>query len=136
MSVILLPLYVVKNNENFEKSEPSVTTYYVHFHCHQSVTAYIITFIYGASFVGFRKICKAKDIRLLLYFILCSDKISDSILLNRTQASLNCSTGFMNINLGFQQQFYGIVYADYDRNKQTLVLFYICPFYASIREAA
>jgi len=44
------------------------------------------------------------------------DKISDSILLNRTQASLNCSTGFMNINLGFQQQFYGIVYADYDRN--------------------
>lgn len=44
------------------------------------------------------------------------DNISPSIKLNRTQANLNCSTGFMNIKLSFQQQFYGIVYADNDRN--------------------
>jgi len=44
------------------------------------------------------------------------DSISPSIALSRTKASLNCSTGFMNIKLGFQQEFYGIVYADYDRN--------------------
>lgn len=44
------------------------------------------------------------------------DTISSSISLNRTQANLNCSTGFMNIKLTFQQQFYGIVYADFDRN--------------------
>jgi len=44
------------------------------------------------------------------------DTISPSISLNRTAASLNCSTGYMNIKLTFQQEFYGIVYADYDRN--------------------
>jgi len=44
------------------------------------------------------------------------DSISDSISLNRTKANLNCSTGYMNIGLSFQQEFYGIVYADYDRN--------------------
>jgi len=44
------------------------------------------------------------------------DNISPTIALNRTKASLNCSTGFMNIKLGFHQEFYGIVYADKDRN--------------------
>jgi len=44
------------------------------------------------------------------------DTISPSIALNRTKASLNCSTGFMNIKLAFEREFYGIVYADYDRN--------------------
>jgi hypothetical protein len=44
------------------------------------------------------------------------DSLSPTISLNRTKASLNCSTGFMNIKLSFQQEFYGIVYADYDRN--------------------
>ncbi|XP_023328455.1 uncharacterized protein LOC111701405 [Eurytemora carolleeae] len=44
------------------------------------------------------------------------DTLAPTISLNRTKASLNCSTGFMNIKLSFQQDFYGIVYADYDRN--------------------
>jgi len=44
------------------------------------------------------------------------DSISASISLNRTKANLNCSTGYMSIGLSFQQEFYGIVYADYDRN--------------------
>jgi hypothetical protein len=38
-------------------------------------------------------------------------------MLNKTKATLNCSSGFMGINLQFQQPFYGIVYADYDRNR-------------------
>jgi hypothetical protein len=44
-----------------------------------------------------------------------SDAISSKIKLNRTEATLNCSAGFMNIKLGFQQEFFGIVYTDYDR---------------------
>jgi hypothetical protein len=38
-------------------------------------------------------------------------------MLNKTKATLNCSSGFMGISLQFQQKFYGIVYADYDRNR-------------------
>lgn len=44
------------------------------------------------------------------------DTISPNIILNRTDATLNCSSGFMHINLKFKQPFYGIVYADFDRN--------------------
>merc|ERR1711962_1750997 len=39
-----------------------------------------------------------------------------SIALNRTEASLNCSAGYMSVRLKFKQEFFGIVYADYDRN--------------------
>ena len=45
-----------------------------------------------------------------------SDTLSSTINLNRTDAALNCSSGFMSIELTFRQKFYGIVYADYDRN--------------------
>ena len=44
------------------------------------------------------------------------DTISPSIVLNRTDATLDCNSGFMHITLTFRQKFYGIVYADYDRN--------------------
>jgi len=44
------------------------------------------------------------------------DTLSSSITLNKTDATLNCSAGYMNIGLKFKQEFYGIVYADYDRN--------------------
>jgi len=42
--------------------------------------------------------------------------LKDTILLNRTQAYLNCSAGFMNLALTFEQSFYGIIYAKDDRN--------------------
>lgn len=42
--------------------------------------------------------------------------ISSTILLNKTRADLNCSAGFMSIKMEFQNPFYGIVYADFDRN--------------------
>ena len=44
------------------------------------------------------------------------DSIEPTIKLNRTDAILNCSSGYMNIKLNFKQPFFGIVYADYDRN--------------------
>merc|ERR1719512_136656 len=44
------------------------------------------------------------------------DTLSSTINLNRTDAALNCSSGFMSIELTFRQKFYGTVYADYDRN--------------------
>ena len=44
------------------------------------------------------------------------DTLSHTIALNKTEAALGCSSGFMNIKLKFKQPFYGIVYADYDRN--------------------
>jgi len=44
------------------------------------------------------------------------DTISSSIKLSRTNASLNCASGYMHIELAFQQKFYGIVYAQKDRN--------------------
>ena len=43
--------------------------------------------------------------------------ISSTILLNKTKADLNCSAGFMSIKMEFQNPFYGIVYADFDRNR-------------------
>ena len=50
------------------------------------------------------------------FAILFADKISSKIELNRTDASLNCASGFMSIDLQFRQKFYGIVYAQLDRN--------------------
>jgi len=44
------------------------------------------------------------------------DTISSSIKLSRTNASLNCASGYMHIDLKFQQKFFGIVYAQKDRN--------------------
>jgi len=44
------------------------------------------------------------------------DNISESIKLNRTDATLNCAGGHMKIDLQFKQKFYGIVYAQLDRN--------------------
>ena len=44
------------------------------------------------------------------------DALLPTIALNKTEAYLECSSGFMNIKLNFKQPFYGIVYADYDRN--------------------
>ena len=45
------------------------------------------------------------------------DQISSTISLNKTKADLNCSSGFMSVKMQFQQPFYGIVYADKDRNR-------------------
>lgn len=44
------------------------------------------------------------------------DNLPPSINLNRTGAELGCSSGYMNVALNFKQPFYGIVYADFDRN--------------------
>ena len=54
--------------------------------------------------------------RSIHFAILFADKISSKIELNRTDASLNCASGFMSIDLQFRQKFYGIVYAQLDRN--------------------
>ena len=51
-----------------------------------------------------------------LHVLFFSDSLSSTINLNRTDAALNCSSGYMSIELKFRQKFYGIVYADYDRN--------------------
>jgi len=42
--------------------------------------------------------------------------LSDTINLNRTEALLTCAAGQLSIDLKFKKPFYGIVYADYDRN--------------------
>lgn len=44
------------------------------------------------------------------------NEILPSIHLNRTRAFLNCSQGSMQVELMFQEPFYGLVYADFDRN--------------------
>lgn len=44
------------------------------------------------------------------------DDISPEIKLNRTRAILNCAAGSMQIELKFFEPFYGIAYADFDRN--------------------
>ncbi|TRY63610.1 hypothetical protein TCAL_12584 [Tigriopus californicus] len=44
------------------------------------------------------------------------DVLSAAIKLNRTNAHLNCASGFMKIDLTFEKEFYGIVYPDFDRN--------------------
>ncbi|XP_019769473.2 uncharacterized protein LOC109543961 isoform X1 [Dendroctonus ponderosae] len=44
------------------------------------------------------------------------DDLSPEINLNKTKADLNCAAGSMQIDLKFKEPFYGIVYADFDRN--------------------
>lgn len=44
------------------------------------------------------------------------DDLSPVIFLNRTKAVLNCAAGSMQIDLKFNDKFYGIAYADFDRN--------------------
>ncbi|KAK6636953.1 hypothetical protein RUM43_010617 [Polyplax serrata] len=44
------------------------------------------------------------------------DDLSPLIFLNRTKATLNCVAGSMQIELKFNEPFFGIVYADFDRN--------------------
>lgn len=44
------------------------------------------------------------------------DDISSMIFLNRTKAYLNCSQGSMQVELKFEEPFYGVAYADFDRN--------------------
>ncbi|KAG7209559.1 hypothetical protein KM043_015637 [Ampulex compressa] len=44
------------------------------------------------------------------------DGISSMIFLNRTNAYLNCSQGSMQVELKFEEPFYGVAYADFDRN--------------------
>lgn len=44
------------------------------------------------------------------------DDLSPVIFLNRTKAALNCAAGAMQIELKFNEKFYGIAYADFDRH--------------------
>ncbi|CAL8137974.1 unnamed protein product [Orchesella dallaii] len=44
------------------------------------------------------------------------DTLNPEIKLNRTMAVLNCASGFMHIELKFNNPFFGLVYADFDRN--------------------
>lgn len=44
------------------------------------------------------------------------DTIPATIMLKKTKAVLNCSAGYMNVDMTFDKPFYGIVYADFDRN--------------------
>lgn len=44
------------------------------------------------------------------------DDLSPIIFLNRTKAALNCAAGSMQVELKFNDRFYGIAYADFDRN--------------------
>jgi len=44
------------------------------------------------------------------------DTLPATIMLKKTKAVLNCSAGYMNVDMTFDKPFYGIVYADFDRN--------------------
>ncbi|KAJ8921848.1 hypothetical protein NQ315_008480 [Exocentrus adspersus] len=44
------------------------------------------------------------------------DDLSPVIFLNRTKAELNCASGSMQLEMKFKERFYGIAYADLDRN--------------------
>ncbi|XP_065169499.1 uncharacterized protein pot isoform X2 [Atheta coriaria] len=44
------------------------------------------------------------------------DDLSPVIFLNRTKAALNCAAGSMQVELKFNDRFFGIAYADYDQN--------------------
>ncbi|XP_022200034.2 uncharacterized protein LOC111056931 [Nilaparvata lugens] len=44
------------------------------------------------------------------------DELAPVIFLNRTKAYLNCAAGYMQIELKFEEPFYGIAYADFDRS--------------------
>merc|ERR1719273_2730964 len=44
------------------------------------------------------------------------DSLPATVMLKKTKAVLNCSAGYMHVGMTFNKPFYGIVYADYDRN--------------------
>lgn len=49
------------------------------------------------------------------------DELSPVIFLNRTKAYLNCGQGSMQVELKFDEPFYGVAYADFDRNSACTV---------------
>lgn len=49
------------------------------------------------------------------------DELSPIIFLNRTKAYLNCGQGSMQVELKFDEPFYGVAYADFDRNSACMV---------------
>lgn len=51
-----------------------------------------------------------------IYQVTKLDDLSPVIFLNRTKAALNCAAGSMQIEMKFNEKFYGIAYADFDRN--------------------
>lgn len=50
------------------------------------------------------------------------DDLNDKIFLNRTNAALNCAAGSMQVELKFKEHFYGIAYADFDRNSACQII--------------
>jgi hypothetical protein len=44
------------------------------------------------------------------------DDLSSVIFLNRTKGTLNCGAGSMQVELKFNEPFFGMAYADFDRN--------------------
>lgn len=50
------------------------------------------------------------------------DDLSPVIFLNRTKAVLNCAAGSMQVELKFNDKFYGIAFADFDRNSACQVI--------------
>ena len=50
------------------------------------------------------------------YFFLPILCLHFQVMLKKTKAVLNCSAGYMHVGMTFNKPFYGIVYADYDRN--------------------
>ncbi|GAB0088730.1 uncharacterized protein DMENIID0001_031940 [Sergentomyia squamirostris] len=50
------------------------------------------------------------------------DDLSPIIFLNRTKAALNCGAGSMQVDLKFNEKFYGIAYADFDRNSACQII--------------
>merc|ERR1712241_650228 len=44
------------------------------------------------------------------------DTLNATIMLKKTKAELNCGAGYLNVKMTFDKPFYGIVYADFDRN--------------------
>jgi hypothetical protein len=50
------------------------------------------------------------------------DDLSSVIFLNRTKGTLNCGAGSMQVDLKFNEPFFGIAYADFDRNSACQVV--------------
>nr|CAD7574017.1 unnamed protein product [Timema californicum] len=50
------------------------------------------------------------------------DDLSPVIFLNRTKAYLNCGAGSMQVDLKFNEKFFGIAYADFNRNSACQVV--------------
>ena len=50
------------------------------------------------------------------------DDLSSVIFLNRTKGTLNCGAGSMQVELKFNEPFFGIAYADFDRNSACQVV--------------